>query len=260
MPDHRGLVLKSLHVSVESTSRVKEIVCGVDLHIPPGKIVALVGESGSGKTTAAMSILKLFPEGGKITQGEIWFEGKRLDTLSLKEMQKVRGASIGAVFQDPMTAFNPTLTIGYQIAEALAWHQGISKNCARPHVLHWLQKVGISHPVQRYDAYPFELSGGMRQRALIAMALITSPKLLIADEPTAALDATLKAGIYQLLHDCCAELQMSLLLISHDIRGSASIADEIAVMRHGRVIEQAAPSTLFSSPSHPYTKELLDAH
>jgi oligopeptide transport system ATP-binding protein len=234
------------------------ILCGVDLTINRGESLALVGESGSGKSVTAQAILQLLGHAGKITQGEIIFDNIPLHTKSQREMQQIRGKKIGMIFQDPMTSLNPTLPIGWQIAEMLVVHDGVSKRLAQAGAIELLTRVGISDAAHRYHSYPFHLSGGMRQRALIAMALSCRPELLIADEPTTALDVTVQAQILDLLKTVQQEMGMSLLLITHDLAIVASICDRAAVMNGGRILETNSVDQLFYSPQHAYTCALID--
>ncbi len=235
-------------------------VDGVDLAIRAGETVGLVGESGSGKSVTARSIMRLVPTPpGRYAAGRILFRGEDLLALPEREMQRLRGAKIAMIFQDPMTFLNPLYTAGEQVAEGIRRHQGVDRRRAREQVVEVFRTVGIPSPEQRYDAYPHELSGGLRQRVMIAIALSSRPELLIADEPTTALDVTIQAQILTLLRDLQAEIGMSLLLITHDLGVVAETCDRVAVMYAGRVVEQAPVATLFADPEHPYTVGLLNA-
>ncbi len=234
-------------------------VDGVSFELYPGETLGIVGESGCGKTVMSLSILRLIPEPpGHILPGSfIEFEGRNLLTLPPRELRAVRGNRIAMVFQEPMTSLNPVLTIGDQVAEAALVHQKLSRREARKRAIDLLHLVGIPDPERRVDDYPHQLSGGMRQRAMIAMALICHPQILIADEPTTALDVTIQAQILDLLGRLRRELDMAVLLISHDLGVVAGSADRVVVMYAGQVVETAATRTLFAGPRHPYTEGLL---
>lgn len=256
---HCILNIEDLHVSFKRNQLLHPVLFGINLDIYAGESVALVGESGSGKSVTAQAILQLLGNAGVITSGQIYFENELLQSKSQKEMTGIRGKKIGMIFQDPMTSLNPTLSIGWQIAEMLIVHQHLSPHAARLQAIALLKRVGIPDASQRYHAYPFELSGGMCQRVLIAIALSCQPTLLIADEPTTALDVTLQAQILQLLKEIRQETRMSLLLISHDLAIVASLCDRAAVMENGKIVEMNAVEKLFGNPQHPYTRRLLDA-
>ncbi len=232
---------------------------GISFSISRGEILALVGESGCGKSLTGLAILGLLPPGIKIFKGEIDFKGRDLTRLSFEEYRRLRGAEIAIIFQDPMTAFNPVFTVGDQIAEVLTLHQGLDQKEALSEAARLLAEVGIPSPMERLRSYPHELSGGMRQRAMIAMALAGEPELLIADEPTTALDVTIQAQILSLLEEIREKTGLTVLLISHDLAVVAELADRVTVMYAGRLVEEASVKELFSSPLHPYTKVLLDA-
>ncbi len=233
-------------------------VDGVSFDIASGEILGLVGESGSGKSVTALSIMRLLPDGvARIAGGEVRFENRDLSQLPSQQLQRLRGASMAMIFQEPMTSLNPLHRIGRQIAEPLVLHRGISWSDARPRAIALLKRVGIPDPEQRVDSYPHELSGGMRQRAMIAMALACAPKLLIADEPTTALDVTMQAQILDLLKSLQAETGMGILLITHDLGVVAEFADRVAVMYAGRIVEQSPVGVLFERARHPYTEGLL---
>jgi oligopeptide/dipeptide ABC transporter ATP-binding protein len=234
-------------------------VTDVSFHVNAGETLCLVGESGSGKSVTALSILRLIQRPGRIAGGRVHFNGRDLLTLSEREMQKVRGAGIALVFQEPMTALNPVFTIGNQIEETLAVH-GIAKGrAARDRAVELLEAVSIPDPAKRARDYPHQLSGGLRQRALIALALACSPALVIADEPTTALDVTIQAQILDLLRSLQQRFGLALLLITHDLGVVAEMADRVAVMYAGRIVEHAPVRDLFRDPRHPYTRGLLDS-
>ncbi len=235
-------------------------VDGMDLTIRPGETVGLVGESGSGKSVTARSIMRLVPSPpGRYAAGRILFHDQDLLRLSEAEMQRLRGGKVAMIFQDPMTFLNPLYTAGEQVAEAIRRHQGVGRATARQRVVELFRLVGIPSPEQRYDAYPHQLSGGLRQRVMIAIALSSQPELLIADEPTTALDVTIQAQILALLRDLQAQLGMSILLITHDLGVVAEMCDTVAVMYAGQIVEHAPVETLFADPQHPYTIGLLNA-
>jgi oligopeptide/dipeptide ABC transporter ATP-binding protein len=233
-------------------------VDGVDFRIPRGGTVGLVGESGSGKSVTAHTIMRLIETPpGEIVEGEVWFEGRDLLGLSVDEMRDVRGDDIAMIFQEPMTSLNPVFTVGDQIAEAIKLHQKVSDREALNRAIESLRLVGLAAPERRAKQYPHEMSGGMRQRVMIAMALSCNPKLLIADEPTTALDVTIQAQILELLRSLQRELEMSVLLITHDLGVVAETADQVAVMYAGQVVEATGVRELFHATRHPYTAGLL---
>ncbi len=247
--------LKTYFFTDEGVARA---VDGVSLYIRKGKTLGLVGESGCGKSVTALSILRLVPPpNGRIVEGKIEFEGMDLLSLPEKEMQKVRGKRIAMVFQEPMTSLNPVYTIGNQIEEAVVLHQGRGRKEAKGRVIELLRKVGIPSPEVRYHQHPHLLSGGMRQRAMVAMALASKPALLIADEPTTALDVTVQAQILELLSGLQQELGMSILLITHSLAVIAEMADDVDVMYAGKIMERASAEELFTKPKNPYTLGLF---
>ncbi|MBU9723578.1 MULTISPECIES: ABC transporter ATP-binding protein [Bacillaceae] len=243
---------------LEGDNEVKA-VDGVTFDVPKGKTLGIVGESGSGKSITAMSILKLIGHPGKIKGGEILFNDQNLVESSEKEMRKIRGNRISMIFQEPMTSLNPVYTVGQQISESYSIHQGLSKKESKKKVIEMLKLVGIPSPEKRINQYPFELSGGMRQRVMIAMALACRPELLIADEPTTALDVTIQAQILELIRELQDELGMSVIFITHDLGVVAETCDYVAVMYCGKVVEYADVKTLFKNPRHPYTVGLLNS-
>jgi peptide/nickel transport system ATP-binding protein/oligopeptide transport system ATP-binding protein len=252
------LSVKDLQTEFRTDQGVAKAVDRVSFDIRSGKTLAVVGESGCGKSVTALSILRLIPEPpGKIVGGDISFEGRDLLRLSRKEMRGIRGNDITMIFQEPMTSMNPVFRVGGQIAAAIRLHRGVSKARARVQTLNLLEKVGISSAEQRLDDYPHQMSGGMLQRVMIAMALACEPKLLIADEPTTALDVTIQAQILDLLTALQKETGMAILLITHDLGVVAETADEVVVMYAGRKVEQAPVKELFAAPQHPYTRGLF---
>ncbi|KFE66424.1 ABC transporter ATP-binding protein [Hyalangium minutum] len=230
----------------------------VSFSIPPGGTLGVVGESGCGKSVTALSIMRLVPDPpGRVVGGEIRFKGKNLLALSEPEMRRIRGHHLSMIFQEPMTSLNPVYTVGEQIGEVARLHQGLDRKKAKERAVEMLRQVGIPAPEQRVDAYPHQLSGGMRQRVMIAMALACNPELVIADEPTTALDVTIQAQILDLLKRLQAERGMAVMLITHDLGVVAESCDAVVVMYAGRVVEQASVRTLFRQPAHPYTAGLL---
>jgi len=235
----------------------RKVVDGISFQIAPGETLGLVGESGSGKSATSLAILRLLPATARVT-GSISLAGRSLLPLPQEEMRRVRGQGIAMIFQEPMTALNPVMRIGRQIAESLLAHQtGLSRQQITERVLAAMREVGLPTPEARIHDYPHQFSGGQRQRILIAMALINRPRLLIADEPTTALDVTVQAQILDLLRTLRRTHNLSILFISHDLAVVAQIADKVAVMQHGHLVEQAPTGELFRSPQHPYTRKLL---
>ena len=236
-------------------------VSGVSFSIAEGEVLGIVGESGCGKSVTALSIMRLIELPGEIVAGKVIFhdEDKKIDllTLSDKQLEKILGNRISMIFQDPMTSLNPVLSVGYQIMETLRVHRGLSKKEAKEKAIRLLQKVGIANAKQRINDYPHEFSGGMRQRVGVAMAVACEPKLLIADEPTTALDVTIQAQILNLLREFKDELGMSIIIITHDLGVVAQLADDVAVMYAGKIVENAPVEAIFSSPQHPYTQALV---
>ena len=254
------LLVKNLKVSFATSKKELIAVRGISYQLNQGEILALVGESGCGKTVSTLSILRLIQEPpGKIVSGEILFAGKDLLKLNKKELQGRRGKDIAMIFQDPMTSLNPVLTIGEQIIETLLRHTSLSRKKAREKSFRLLEQVEIPSPNQKLDQYPHQLSGGMRQRAMIAMALSCSPRILIADEPTTALDVLIQAQILSLLKKIKNDTQMSILLITHDLGVVAEVAERVMVMYAGEIVESGSVSDLFRSPLHPYTIGLMES-
>ncbi|MDA5106945.1 ABC transporter ATP-binding protein [Brevibacillus thermoruber] len=254
----RILEVKDLHVSFHTYAGEVKAVRGVNFHVNKGEAVAIVGESGCGKSVTAQTLMKLIPmPPGEIKKGDIIFNGESIVKKSNKEMEAIRGKEIGMIFQDPMTSLNPTLTVGNQIMEGLIKHQKMTRAAARARAIELLTMVGIPQPEKRVDQYPHEFSGGMRQRAMIAIALACSPKLLIADEPTTALDVTIQAQILDLMKDLQKKTGTSIILITHDLGVVAEMCDRVIVMYAGKVIETGTVDDIFYNPQHPYTKGLL---
>jgi oligopeptide/dipeptide ABC transporter ATP-binding protein len=251
------LDIKGLKVQIKSTERQILAISGVDLSIKEGEIVALVGESGSGKTLTAFSILRLLPPSLQIVGGSIEVDGQDVLNVNDSKLRTLRGQSASIVFQEPMTSLNPLMTIGQQVREVLLSHRKLSKAAANARVKELLDLVRIPDASRRMNEYPHSLSGGLRQRVMIAMAIACEPKLLIADEPTTALDVTIQAQILALLVDLRDRLCMALLLITHDLGVVAEVADRVLVMYAGRIVEQASADDLFRFPRHPYTRALM---
>lgn len=254
------LEIKNLKTNFHTEEGIVPAVDEVTLHINKGETLGVVGESGCGKSVTALSVMRLIPSPpGKITGGEILFEGKNLLKFSEDEMRKIRGDAISMIFQEPMTSLNPVFTCGDQIAEVLKLHQGLGNKEAMERAVEMLRKVGISLPEQRVKEYPHYLSGGMRQRVMIAMALSCNPKLLIADEPTTALDVTIQAQILHLMKKLKEDFGTAIMLITHDLGVVAEMAQRVVVMYAGKVVEEADIVSLFRKPHHPYTRGLLES-
>jgi peptide/nickel transport system ATP-binding protein len=253
------LEVRDLHTEIRLKRSTVYALGGVDLTVDAGETLGVVGESGCGKTMTAMSIMRLLPNGGSITAGSVALDGRELTNLSNDEMSEVRGNEIGMIFQDPMSSLNPTMTIGMQIAESVLLHRHASKQEALERAVETLKLVGMPSAEQRAKDYPHQLSGGMRQRAMIAMALACEPKLLIADEPTTALDVTVQKQILGVLNDLKERLGMAVILVTHDLGVIAGSADRVAVMYAGKVVETTDTKTLFGNSRHPYTEALFDA-
>lgn len=254
------LEVKNLETAFNIDGEYYNAVDKVSFSVKPRQIVGVVGESGCGKSVMSLSVMQLLPKGiGKIRGGEILFEGVHLEKMSEKEMNKIRGRDISMIFQEPMTSMNPVFTIGFQLQEVLFNHTTITKAEARQKSIALLKSVGISRPEKIVDEYPHQLSGGMRQRVMIAMAIANQPKLLIADEPTTALDVTVQAQILDLLKGIQEVNDMSIIMITHDLGVVAEMCDEVIVMYAGRIVERADVDTLFYNPKHPYTELMMGA-
>jgi peptide/nickel transport system ATP-binding protein len=254
------LEVKNLETAFDIDGTDYNAVDNVSFKVKPRQIVGIVGESGCGKSVMSLSIMKLLPKGsGKIKSGEVIFDGVNLEKMSESQINKIRGKDVSMIFQEPMTSLNPVFTIGYQLQEVLFNHSKITKQEARLKSIALLKSVGISRPEKLVDEYPHQLSGGMRQRVMIAIAIACQPKLLIADEPTTALDVTVQAQILELLIDIQAVNDMSVILITHDLGVIAEMCDEVMVMYAGRIVERTDVDTLFHKPKHPYTNLLLGA-
>ncbi len=258
--DGQLIQVKDLRTSFFTPDGELKAVDGVSFSIEQGKTLGLVGESGCGKSVTALSIMRLVPSPpGRVVGGEVLYRGRDLLRLNGDEMRKVRGNEISMIFQEPMTSLNPVFTIGNQIGEAIRLHQGLSKRETREKTIEMLRLVKIADPESRVDDYPHQLSGGMRQRVMIAMALSCKPSLLIADEPTTALDVTIQAQILELMKELQEKLGMALLLITHDLGVVAEQADEVAIMYAGKIVERAKTKAIFDRPLHPYTVGLLNS-
>jgi oligopeptide/dipeptide ABC transporter ATP-binding protein len=254
------LEVKNLCTSFFTEAGEIKAIDDVSFNVYKGKTLGIVGESGCGKSVTSLSIMRLIPQPpGKIVSGQILYQGQDLTKLTSAEMRAIRGNEISMIFQEPMTSLNPVFTIGDQVCEAISLHQDLSRKEIRNKAVEMLKLVGISSPERRLEEYPHQLSGGMRQRVMIAMALSCNPQLLIADEPTTALDVTIQAQILDLLRDLQQKVGMGLILITHDLGVVAEVADEVVVMYAGRVVEQGTVQEIFASPKMPYTKGLLNS-
>ena len=251
------LEVRDLRTAFPSKDGMTPVVDGVSFDLERGKVLALVGESGSGKSMTALSTLRLVPKPGRVTSGSVKLDGEELLSLPVTEMRRIRGGRIGMIFQEPMTCLNPVVRVGAQVAEAILLHESMSKADARSRARELFVEVGIPDPEERLDAYPHHLSGGLKQRVMIAMALSTRPEILIADEPTTALDVTVQAQILDLLRDLQQKRNAAILLITHDLGIVNELADRVAVMYAGRLVEMADRVSLLSDPLHPYTQGLL---
>ncbi|HOP86475.1 MAG TPA: ABC transporter ATP-binding protein [Syntrophorhabdaceae bacterium] len=251
--------ISNLYTSFFIDTQVIPVINDLNLRIKKGKVLGLIGESGSGKTMTALSILRLVPSPGKIISGRVCFEGKDLLSLTNREMESIRGNRIGMIFQEPMTALNPVIRVGEQISETLITHKGLSKKEVREISLELLKKVGFEDPGKRYIQYPHQLSGGQRQRVLIAIAISCNPSLLIADEPTTALDVATEAQILSLLKELIETQNMSMLFITHNLNIMKRFGDHIGIMYAGRLLEMAPVVDFFNEPLHPYSRGLIDS-
>jgi peptide/nickel transport system ATP-binding protein len=251
------LQITDLHVEIETGVDRVHAVRGIDLTVRAGEALCIVGESGCGKSMTLLSILNLLPRGARRRAAGLAFEGTELGSLSERALEDLRGDRIGMIFQDPMAAFNPSFTVGRQLEEIHLRHRRQGRAAARARALELLQRVGITAPAERLDQYPHQMSGGLRQRAMIAMALMCEPRLILADEPTTALDVTTQAQVLRLLRSLQREMSIGLVLITHDLGVVAAIADRVAVMYAGQVVEQGTARAIFEAPSHPYTRGLI---
>lgn len=262
MPENKKeqvLSVRDLDITFKTTAGKVHAIRGVNIDLYKGETVALVGESGSGKSVTAYSIMGLTAYPGKLIGGTIYFNGHQIEKMSEKEMRKIRGNEVSIIFQDPMTSLNPVYTIGNQITEVIRLHTGKSKKEAYDRAKELLELVGINEPTKRLKQYPHELSGGMRQRVMIAIALACEPKLLIADEPTTALDVTIQAQILELMQELRQKLGMSIIMITHDLGVVASMCERIAVMYAGHIVEYGTADEIFYEPKHEYTKGLINS-
>lgn len=258
LPESEILTITNLKTHFFTSKGMVPAVDGISLSMRSGSVLGLVGESGCGKSITALSILRLIPSPpGKIVNGRIEFAGRDLLKMNIKELHSIRGNEISMIFQEPMTSLNPVYTVGKQVMEILELHQKMSKKAAREKAIDMFEQVGIPEAAKRISSYPHQLSGGLRQRVMIAMALSCRPKLLIADEPTTALDVTVQAQILRLMRKLQQEMQSAILLITHDLGVVAEMCDEVAVMYAGKIMEQTNVDTLFEKPLHPYTLGLL---
>ena len=253
------LTVQDLQVQIQTKKGVNTAVDGIGFSVEKGEILGIVGESGCGKSVTSLSILRLLGTNSMISQGSIKLEGRELLSLSEDEMCKIRGNEIAMIFQDPMTALNPTMSIGEQLMEPLMIHQGYKKKDAWKEAVEVLKKVGIAAPEKRMKEYPHQLSGGMRQRVMIAMAVSCAPRLLIADEPTTALDVTIQAQILELMLELRQKMNTAIILITHDMGVVAETADNILVLYAGKVVEYGSVKEIFNNPRHPYTRGLLNS-
>ncbi len=251
------LEVKDLHTSFFTDAGEVKAVNGISFNLEPGKTLGIVGESGSGKSVTAYSIMQILAQTGRITSGEVLYKGEDITKYSEKQMQKFRGSKCSIIFQDPMTSLNPVFTVGYQLVEAIMLHTDKNKEQAKQRAIELLTLVGVNDPEKRLKQYPHEHSGGMRQRDMIAMALACEPDILIADEPTTALDVTIQAQILELMQELQKKLGMAIIMVTHDLGVIASMCDEIMVMYGGRVCERGTADDIFYAPAHEYTKGLL---
>ena len=256
----RLLDVQNLHVSFDTHAGEVKAVRGVDFHLRKGETLAIVGESGSGKSVTTKALMRLIPNPpGRIKEGKMLFGGKDLVKVSEKEMERLRGKEISMIFQDPMTSLNPTMTVGKQVMEPLIKHQKMNKEAARKRAVELLALVGLPNPEARMKQYPHQFSGGQRQRVVIAIALACNPKILIADEPTTALDVTIQAQILELMKELQRKIETSIIFITHDLGVVANVADRVAVMYGGQIVETGTVDEIFYDPRHPYTWGLLSS-
>lgn len=259
MKNELVLQVKDLHAVFAIQKKEYEVLHDISFDVHRNETVCVVGESGCGKSVTTLCVMGLLPKNGRITHGEILLDGKNITALPAKKMVKIRGRKVGMIFQEPMTALNPLLTIGYQIAENLRLHRGMNKQQARKEAVEMLRKVGIANPEQRVKQFPFQLSGGLRQRVMIAMVLAGEPDLLIADEPTTALDVTIQKQVLTLLNKLKKEMNSGIMFITHDLGVVAEIADRVVVLYAGRKVEEGSVKQIFANPQHPYTIGLMNA-
>lgn len=251
------LTVENLTVEFPTRKGILTAIEDVSLSVEPGEILGLVGESGAGKSMTGAAIIGLIEPPGNIASGTIHLDGERIDNLPREAMRRIRGRKIGAIFQDPLTSLNPVLTVGEQLIETIQTHLKLSRSEARTRAIEWLRRVGIPAPEKRIDTYPHQYSGGMRQRVVIALALCAEPRLIIADEPTTALDVSVQAQIIALLRRLCKETGASVVLVTHDMGVIAETADRVAVMYAGRIVEIGAVADVIQRPQHPYTVGLM---
>ncbi|UFU07698.1 ABC transporter ATP-binding protein [Ruania halotolerans] len=251
-----ALRIRDLRIAFGRRGRTTEVVSGISLNLEPGRVQGLAGESGSGKTVSGLAVLGLLPDTAHIS-GSIQLNGTELVGMSERELNRVRGAQVAMVFQDPSASLHPQLTVGSQLTDHMRTHMQVTKRQARERAVELLDRVQVPEPEGALRRYPHQFSGGQRQRIAIALALACDPQVLLADEPTTALDVTVQAGILHLLRDLAAERDLAVLLVTHDLGVMSAIADDVAVMRHGRIVEAGARSQVFTAPTHPYTRELL---
>lgn len=251
--------LRGIHIGFGPSGAERPVVRGVDLDLVPGRVTALVGESGSGKSLTSLAMLGLLPAGARVSAGSVEIDGQDTAGFTDEQWRRLRGPRVAMVFQDPMAALNPSFTVGWQVAETFRRHRGASRRTARAQAVELMRTVGIPDADRKYDAYPHEFSGGMRQRAVIAMALALDPAVLLADEPTTALDVTVQAQILRLLAARQSEGGMAMLLVSHDLGVVARVAQHVAVMYAGRIVETGTLDEVYRNPAHPYTRGLLEA-
>ncbi len=259
MEKENVLEVKDLHAVFRIQKQDYEVLHDISFNVKRNETVCIVGESGCGKSVTTLCVMGLLPQNGRVTSGSILLNGEDLTKLPENEVRKFRGKKMGMIFQEPMTALNPLLTIGYQLRENLMLHRGVDKKTANSMAVEYLNKVGIANPEQRLKQYPFELSGGLRQRVLIAMVLSAQPDLLIADEPTTALDVTIQKQVITLLNDLKKDMNAGIMFITHDLGVVAEIADRIVILYAGRKVEEGSAAQIFNNPQHPYTKGLMAA-
>jgi peptide/nickel transport system ATP-binding protein len=253
------LSVRDLSICFDTRRGVLRAVDGITFDLAPGEILGMVGESGAGKSLTGSAITGLLERPGRIDRGEIHFEGQRIDTLSTEEMRRLRGRKIGAIFQDPLTSLNPLMTVGQQLIQTIRTHLPLGRDAARARAIELLEEVGIPAPSARVDQYPHQFSGGMRQRVVIALALCANPSLVIADEPTTALDVSIQAQILDLLRKMCRDHGAAVILVTHDMGVIAETADRVAVMYSGRVVEIGSVEKVIKTPHHPYTTGLMQS-